>query len=252
MRNRLLPAVLLASLLASAAHAAGPSGPGPIPSPWIVDGNSIYYPGSVLSSPSVPGGSKGSGTYNISGGYYVNGVLVSGMPSIAQGDLLCNPVSGSAVPTGCTWNQFASLAIGTTANSLPFYNGTQWTTVTTGGSVLNPGTGALEAVLQVQTATGASKTFSTPDLFWETRRSNGGAAMTDAFPPASATGMGNGARIVVANVDATATDTISPGTGTTIEGGGVVGPGRTIQYAYDLNNTIWRPALNTLQGLLAL
>jgi hypothetical protein len=249
--RKLLPAVLLASLLATIAHAAGPSGPGPAPSPWIVSGNSIYYPGSVLSSPSVPGGAKGSGTYNITGGYYVNGTLVSGMPSIAQGDLLCNQVSGSAVPTACTWNQFASLAIGTTPNSLPFYTGSAWGTVTTGVSVSNPGTGTLENLLVIQTVTGASKTFGTSDLFQETRRSNGGSAMTDTFPPASASGVVGGTKIIVNNVDSVASDTLSPGAGTTISGTGIVPPGRSIQYAYDIANTTWRPTLNTASSLLS-
>jgi hypothetical protein len=119
-----------------------------------------------------------------------------------------------------------------------------------GASVLDPGTGNLEALLPIQTVTGASKVFATADLFMETRRSNAGAAMTDTFPPSSATGLVNGSKIIVTNVDATASDTITPGAGTTISGTGIVGPGRAIQYVYDLAGTIWRPTLNTGTALL--
>jgi hypothetical protein len=123
-------------------------------------------------------------------------------------------------------------------------------TKNTGSSVADPGTGALEMLLPIQTVTGAAKTFATSDLSWETRRSNAGSAMTDTFPASSTTGLANGTKIVVTNVDASGSVTITPGAGTTISGSGVVGPGRAIQYIYDLPNTIWRPTLNTGTALL--
>lgn len=126
-----------------------------------------------------------------------------------------------------------------------------------GKSVADPGTGVLEALLPIQTATGASKAFSTVDLQLETRRSNSGSAMTDGFPASGSQGMVNGAQITVNNFDATATDTISAGAGTTFTiGGSSAGsyahpPGRSIRYVYDAPNTTWRATLNTSTELLA-
>ena len=121
----------------------------------------------------------------------------------------------------------------------------------TGTSVADAGAGNLEALLPIQTAAAASKAFGAADLFMETRRSNAGSAMADSFPASSTTGLVNGTKLVVTNVDATASVTITAGSGTTISGTGIVGPGRTIQYVYDLPNTIWRPTLNTGTALLA-
>jgi hypothetical protein len=125
-----------------------------------------------------------------------------------------------------------------------------------GKSVNNPGTGSLEALMPVQTVTGASKTFATTDCQLETRRSNSGAAMTDTFPAASNNCMANGTIIIVANVDATATDTITAGSGTTFISGSstsatdLVTAGRAIRYAYDKPNLGWRRTLNTGTALL--
>lgn len=79
MRNMkfISPIVLLACLVSSFSFAQGPSGPGPVPSPWIANGNMIYYNGGgALMPQSVPGGNKGVGTINVSGGFYVNGSLI--------------------------------------------------------------------------------------------------------------------------------------------------------------------------------
>lgn len=139
---------------------------------------------------------------------------------------------------------------GTAPISVSFPGGVTTYAINNGTSVANPGTGTLEALLPIQTVTGASKAFATVDLFKETRRSNSGSAMTDTFPASSATGLVNGTKITIVNVDATANDTITAGAGTTISGTGIVGPGRAIQYVYDLPNTIWRPTLNTGTALL--
>jgi len=119
-----------------------------------------------------------------------------------------------------------------------------------GTSVNDPGTGTLEALLPVQTVTGASYTFATADLFQETRRSNSGSAMTDTFPAATALGMANGTTIQLNNVDASASDTVSAGAGTTISGSGVIGHGRSTRWIYDAPNTTWRPTMNSLSAVL--
>lgn len=126
-----------------------------------------------------------------------------------------------------------------------------------GVSVANPGTGTPEMLLPIQAATGASKTFATSDLFKKTRRSNSGSAMTDTFPASSATGMANGTRIQLANADASASDTITAGAGTTFSACGVsagssvvVTAGRDVTFVYDLPNTTWRADANTCTGLI--
>ena len=84
-------------------------GPGLTPSPWIVNGSSIYYNkgGVVVGAPGLPGGNKGVGTINVSGGFYVNNVAVS---------------AGSVVNSG-TINQLAWYAAsGTTLSGLATAN----------------------------------------------------------------------------------------------------------------------------------
>lgn len=253
MRNFFLLALLGSAFVTFQAQAQGGPGPGPgpVPSPWTQSGSYIYYGGAVLSSPSVSGGNKGPGTYNISGNYYINGVLVSGMPTIAPGQLVCNKTGGSAVPTACTWGEFASAGVGTTANSMPFYTGSAWGLVTTGRSVVNPGTGALEYILPIQTVTGASKSYLAADLYLETRRSNSGSAMSDTMPGSATVGLVSGSRVIVSNVDATASIAVSPGVGVSVTGPSSIGPGRSIAYSYDGPNTTWRPTFNTGTSLLS-
>jgi hypothetical protein len=108
-----------------------------------------------------------------------------------------------------------------------------------GKSVNDPGTGAAEALLPVQTVSGTSKVFAGADIQLETRRSNSGTAMTDSFPASSAAG--------------SAIDTIAAGAGTTINGGSTdtVYPGRSMRYVYDAPNTIWRRTLNSGSALVA-
>lgn len=122
----------------------------------------------------------------------------------------------------------------------------------TGTSVADPGTGNLEMLLPVQTVTGASRTFASGDLFQETRRSNSGSAMSDTFPAVGTTGLVNGARMFVNNVDATSSDTITAGSGTTINGGAsvVLGPLRSSYWIYDAPSTTWRTTSNSLSALL--
>jgi hypothetical protein len=118
------------------------------------------------------------------------------------------------------------------------------------GGVQNPGTNTLESALPIQTVTSPSD-INLP-LFVKTRRSNAGSPMTDTLPASSAPGMVNGARINIVNVDASASDTISAGAGTTIIGGAsfVLTAGRDLLLVYDLANTAWRADANSSQVLL--
>jgi hypothetical protein len=121
-----------------------------------------------------------------------------------------------------------------------------------GASVGNPGTGKIEALLPPSTVTQSNYAFGTADLFKKTRRSNGGTAMTDTLPAAGATGLANGTQINIANVDASATDTVTAGSGTTIDGSStlVIQPGRDIWLIYDLANAEWRGAGNSRTAVL--
>jgi hypothetical protein len=167
-------------------------------------------------------------------------------PSTTAGASLSMPPGAApASPSnGDIWNTTAGFWLYINNQALNLFGGT---------SVGNPGTGGLEALMPVQTVSGASKTFATADLYKETRRSNSGSAMTDTFPAYGAAGLINGTRIVVTNFDATASDTVTAGSGTTINGGStdVVGPGRAIQYVYDQPNLTWRRSLNTGSALLS-
>lgn len=76
--TRLL-ATLIVLLTAAAAWAQGP---GPGVNPWVINGNTISYNNGGITVPStVTGKSKGAGTINVSGGYYVNGALIKGVAS---------------------------------------------------------------------------------------------------------------------------------------------------------------------------
>jgi hypothetical protein len=192
------------------------SGPVPPPSPWLYAAPQIYPPtGSCVTMPqTVPGGCPGAGNaINVSGGYYLNGVALDSISSVTP------PLSVSS-------------------GVLSILNGT---------SIANPGTGTLEDLVPSQTITGTSKVYATVDLWKRTRRSNSGTAMTDTLPASSATGMVNGARIEIKNVDASATDTVSAGAGTTIIGGASFSlqAGRDLELTYDLANTTWRAEANT-------
>lgn len=120
-----------------------------------------------------------------------------------------------------------------------------------GTSVINPGTGTLEAVLPMQTVTGASRAYATADFFKKTRRSNSGSAMSDTLPASTATGLVNGTRINIANVDASASLALAAGSGTTLcTSCGVITAGRDLMLVYDQPNTAWRADANTAIALL--
>lgn len=155
---------------------------------------------------------------------------------------LATPLYAQSLPT-------PNLGTGTKLNGASLQNAA---TKATGTSVADPGTGALEALLPVQTITGASRTFAAGDLYKETRRSNSGAAMTDTFPGASTAGLANGTTIQFNNVDASAGVTISAAAGTTINGVSSVSvpPGRSTRWIYDSAAANWRPTMNSLTAVL--
>lgn len=163
----------------------------------------------------------------------------TGSPVLATSPALVTPALGTpsaVVLTNATGLPLASVVgAGTSA------------AFNVGTSVLNPGTGGLEAEMPVQTTTGASKAFAQADLYKETRRSNSASAMTDTFPASTTTGLANGTRVTINNVDASASDVITAGAGTTINGGSTdtVVAGRSMMYVYDLPNTQWRRTLNS-------
>jgi|GEM_PF-5335172 len=121
-----------------------------------------------------------------------------------------------------------------------------------GASVNNPGTGMLESLLPVQTINQTSKTYATADFFKKTRRQNAGAAMADILPSSTATGLSNGTQLNIANVDVSASVTLTAGTGTTINGAAtfVIPPGRDFWMTYDAANTTWRGMANTASQVL--
>src|SRR5947209_1827376 len=154
---------------------------------------------------------------------------------------LASPVHAQSLPA-------PNLGTGTKLNGANLQNAA---TKTTGTSVADPGTGALENLLPVQTFTGASHTFVAADLYRETRRSNSGSAMTDTFPAASTAGLANGTMIQVNNADAGASITVTAGTGTTLNGNAsiIIPPNRSTKWVYDAPNAVWRTTMNSLSGV---
>jgi hypothetical protein len=115
-----------------------------------------------------------------------------------------------------------------------------------GTSVVNPGTGVLEAVLPVQTVSGASKVFTAADFYKKTRRTNGGSGMADTLPDSTATGLVNGTRLNIANVDTTGNLTLAPGAGTSLcSSCGTIVPGRVLLLVWDQPNATWRADANS-------
>jgi len=167
------------------------------------------------------------------------------------------------VPTPGQWNSYFAAKQdytipGNLGNVLQS-NGSSWysapiasSLLPLGTSVNNPGTNTLESLLPPQTVTGTSYVFATADLFKKTRRSNSTVAMTDTLPASTAIGISNGTQINIVNVDASATDTVTAGSGTTISGNSsvVIQPGRDIWMTYDAANSTWRFVANTSAQVL--
>jgi hypothetical protein len=221
------------ALATSFAVAQPGRGPGPTPNPWVQNGATLSYDqGGVILPSTVTGGSKGQGTLNASG-LYVNGVAV---------------ITSAGAPVQSVFGRTGTILAQTGDYNFSQISGTIATTqIPTGTSVADPGTGKLESLLPIQTTTGTTKTFAAVDLQKETRRSNAGSSMADTFPASSASGMANGARIIVSNVDASAVDLITAGAGTSFTSGSTdtIEAGRSVTYIYDSPNLIWRKAYNT-------
>jgi hypothetical protein len=154
---------------------------------------------------------------------------------------LALPAYAQSLPT-------PNLGTGTKLNGANLQNAA---TKATGTSVADPGTGALENLLPVQTFAGASHTLVAADLYRETRRSNSGSAMTDTFPGTSTAGLANGTMIQLNNVDTSASITLSAGAGTTLNGNAsvVIPPSRSTKWVYDALTTTWRTTMNSLSGV---
>lgn len=201
-----------------------------------------FIPTGGIWGPQSGGTGNNNGVYTIVlGGSLVTGGALSIGNMATAGDLLA-VTSAGVVGQVSPATAIDYLGLGTSA------------TLNVGTSVNNPGTGTLEAVLPVQSVTGASNnsTQTAAWLFKKTRRSNSGSAMTDTFPASTATGMANGARIDIANVDGSATVTLTAGAGTSITAGcASIGPGRDEMLVYDLANTTWRGDANTCGAVLA-
>src|SRR5437588_12679717 len=88
-------------------------------------------------------------------------------------------LSALALPAYAQSLPAPNLGIGTKLNGANLQNAA---TKATGTSVADPGTGALENLLHIQTFTGASRTIVDANLSRQTRRPHSGSAMTDAFP----------------------------------------------------------------------
>lgn len=184
--------------------------------------------------------------------YYSSGSTMASSPALGAGGVVIGGGAGAAptaLPTGTATQVLhggSSPAMGA-VNLATDVSGVAGTgNLPTGKSVV-ASNGVLEEVIPVQISTAASKVFATADLQYATRRSNSGSAMSDTFPAAAAAGMVNGARIIIANVDATATDTVTAGSGTTIDGSSTIAipAGRAIAFVYDQPSAIWRTQFNT-------
>src|SRR5436305_15250619 len=154
-------------------------------------------------------------------------------------------LSALALPAYAQSLPAPNLGTGTKLNGANLQNAATKATVT---AFAAPGTGALENLLPVQTFAGASHTFLAADLYKETRRSNSGSAMTDAFPGTSTAGLANGTMIQLNNVDATASITVSAGTGTTLNGNAsvTIPPNRSTQWVYERANGGWASTMDSL------
>lgn len=123
-----------------------------------------------------------------------------------------------------------------------------------GLSVGSPGTSTLETMSPIQTVAGSSHAYTCgTDVFIKTRRSNGASAMSDSLPASTSPCMANGAQLQIANVDASASITLTAGANTTINGNSTltIGPGRDVWLAYDVANATWRPQANSISALLS-
>lgn len=215
------------------------------------DGTTIVCVGGVCSATTGGSGSVSTTGTPASG----NLTKFTGLTTISNGDLSGDCATSGTLAVLCTKTGGVVFAASATTNALNATNINAGTLTAArlplGKSVVDAGAGLLEATLPIQTnkANGSSCTtscvYAAADLQFETRRSNSGTAMTDTLPPSSTVGLANGARQTITNVDATASDTLSAGAGTTIGGSGMVEAGTSITYAYDLPNTIWRPTFNT-------
>lgn len=105
----------------------------------------------------------------------------------------------------------------------------------------------------VQSLAATSHSFTAADFYQKTRRSNSGSAMSDSFPSSAASGMVNGARLDIANIDASASDTLTAGAGTTIAGNSTyaIPAGRDVLFLYSAGLDEWLLDANTGSAVIS-
>lgn len=274
---RYLTAAVLACMLGGAvAHAQG--SPGLIPGQKVVDGAGKldnktapqwngYFEAKENYSPilfSLGNLQPSSGQVSTGALPYFTSPTTMGVLTIGSGLTLSGNVLSASGMGGIIAPAFGGTGVnnGSIADTLTWHGPTNLPSGTVGAlvagtSVNNPGTGNAEFILKQQTNTTvlggsctASCAFTYNDFFWKNSRFNTGSAMTDSLPASGGTGMSNGSQIQIGNADATATDTISAGAGTTINGNStyVLQPGRDIWLSYDGAGT-WRPVANSNQAV---
>ncbi len=225
------------SVLVAASHAAYAACliPGGNTTPQFTAGGSVF--GRIASQWNAYYGAKVDQENGCSDNQNLYNPLINGVP-VNSGF-----IQSATFPLSVT-NSVVSLLY----SSIFKVNGSNQLDVNYGTSVTNPGTNKLEMVLPVQAVTGTSNASNVTCgwLWFKTRRSNSGSAMSDTLPAASCAGMTNGTRIVIANADASAADTLTGGAGTTITANCASVPaGQDYSLEYDAANTVWRGASNT-------
>ncbi len=200
---------------------------------WQIAATSISLAGVTYTTLAQNATPYGTVTVTSSGAYTLNLYAPPG-PQGASGNGSGNIVAGTS-PSVAAMRYLAS------GNS-------SGTTTQDGGPVGLPINNQLSS---------ASYAFAASDLGYETRRANGGAAMSDTMPPTTGGALYNGARFQHHNADTTASITVSAGAGNVITVGGaqgsvVIGPGRTVLWVYDatVNPPSWRATANSLSSML--
>lgn len=211
----------------------------------IVNSASVATSASAASASATAAATSATAAQNaaasISGGPVTSVNGKTGTPVLAASDVGAVPTSAKGTASGVATLDTNTLV---PVAQLPL-----------GVSIANPGTGKLEVILIPQTLVGAGHTFAQADLFLETRRSNGGAAMADTFPASTVAGLISGSKLVTNNVDPTATLTITAGSGTQVNGATsvLIGPARSVEWLYDttVSPPTWRSTKNGLNSLLS-
>ncbi|HEY3846234.1 MAG TPA: hypothetical protein VGL95_03885 [Acetobacteraceae bacterium] len=164
----------------------------------------------------------------------------------AQNVVLAGPASGSGAPT---WR---SLAAGDLPSISSLTGAGTAASENLGVSVADPGTGTLEQMVQASDLTAGARSFALADLFRKWRWGNSGAAMAGTLPSAAALSASVGPWLEIANTDATASITLTAGSGTTISGNTTqtIEPCRDVILFYQVADAAWRARANSTSTLI--